>query len=116
MEKLIWNNMTAVLISTDYGPGWTSSFYDKELAKKAIFDPEIAQRVLDKPQNASQAELNSWLASIKELIKYKYPDEYTSGVEDLKVEWIPIGTRFRIKEYDGYESVEKYDPDSYMTA
>ena len=116
MEKLICNNMTAVLISPGYGAGWSTWFDDQELAKKAIFDPEIAQRVLDEPKDASKAEFNFWLASIEETIQRKYPGQYTGGIKDLEVEWLPVGTRFRINEYDGYETIEKYDPDSYVTA
>lgn len=116
MEKLICNNMTAVLISPGYDAGWSTWFDDKELTKKAIFDPEIAQRVLDKPKNTSQAEFTFWIAGVEELIQRKYPDQYIGGVADLEVVWIPVGTRFRIHEYDGHEYVEIYDPGSYMTA
>jgi len=31
---------------------------------------------------------------------------YLGGLEDLEVKWLPIGTKFRIDEYDGSESIE----------
>lgn len=118
MEKLICNNMTAVLISPGYGAGWSTWFHyeNDDLNKQAVFDPELAQAVLDKPQDSSQKEFNLWLTYIKEICQRKYPDQYTGGVGDLEVRWVPVGARFRIHEYDGHESVEIYDPNSYMTA
>jgi hypothetical protein len=34
---------------------------------------------------------------------------YSGGVQDLKVAWIPEGTKFQITEYDGSESIELLD-------
>jgi hypothetical protein len=31
---------------------------------------------------------------------------YFAGAHTLDIEWIPIGTEFRIHEYDGYESID----------
>jgi hypothetical protein len=36
----------------------------------------------------------------------RYPDMYTGGMDDLEVAWLPVGTAFRIHEYDGSESIE----------
>lgn len=120
MEKIVKDNKVAVLISTGYGAGWSTwfTYFDKNdnLSKQAIFDPELVQVVLNKPQDPYQIELDAWLKKLEELCQRKYPDQYTRGVGDLEVHWLPIGTQFRINEYDGYERIEIYDPDSYVTA
>jgi hypothetical protein len=38
-----------------------------------------------------------------------YPDVYCGGADDLSIQWLPVGTAFRIHEYDGSESVEIRD-------
>jgi hypothetical protein len=30
---------------------------------------------------------------------------YCGGAEDLAIQWVPVGTRFLIREYDGSESI-----------
>ena len=34
------------------------------------------------------------------------PEAYMGGAHSLRIEWVPLGTAFRVDEYDGYESVE----------
>lgn len=34
---------------------------------------------------------------------------YDGGMDDLEIEWLPVGTRFKINEYDGKESLETLD-------
>jgi hypothetical protein len=33
-------------------------------------------------------------------------DAYMGGVDDVSIHWVPVGTLFRVDEYDGAESVE----------
>jgi hypothetical protein len=37
-------------------------------------------------------------------------------MKDLKVEWIPEGTLFKVNEYDGSESIEYKENDQWMVA
>ena len=37
-------------------------------------------------------------------------------IDDLVVEWIPEGVRFVIEEYDGSESLVRYDDVEFFTA
>jgi len=46
---------------------------------------------------------------IKTYVKSKHPNTYCGGADDLTIEWLPVGTAFRIHEYDGSESVEVRD-------
>ena len=101
MEKLIRGNKVAVLISPGYGAGWYTWHFNEEL----VYDPSIVEWV-------ERQELDKALA----YIELKYPDTYTGGLEDLVVEWVPIGAKFRIEEYDGSESLVLESEQRWMTA
>ena len=45
-------------------------------------------------------------AKLATYMAVRYPDMYTGGMDDLTVAWLPVGTAFRIHEYDGSESIE----------
>jgi hypothetical protein len=104
MEKLIKDNKVAVLVSGGFGAGWST--WASEYETEVLFDKDIVQAVLD----------NSTPLAIKELAETKYPDLYTGGVCGLEVVWVEVGTRFKIHEYDGAESIEYYSQDSYNLA
>jgi hypothetical protein len=46
------------------------------------------------------------MSELNTYVTLKYPGLYTGGMESLAVAWLPVGTEFRIKEYDGSESIE----------
>lgn len=90
-DKLIIAGEVAVLVSHGYGAGWYSWEHDEDM----LFDPEIAQALLD---GKSDKEITRIAAQ-------RYPDAYLGGIDGLTVHWVPIGTRFRIEEYDGSEGL-----------
>lgn len=93
MKKLIKDGMTAVLVSPGYGAGWSTWLYSYP---DCLFDGELAQMILDKEDDET-------------LLKYcqkTYVDGYFGGLYDLEVVWLPVGTKFAIREHDGYESIE----------
>jgi hypothetical protein len=102
-EKLIENGHVAVLVSRGYGAGWSTWIYDYP---DCVFDPVIARMILD---GAEETE-------IAVVAEKRYPDAYLGGIDGLSVQWIPIGTRFRIDEYDGAESVEILDDINWLEA
>ncbi len=93
MEKLIKDGKVAVLVSRGYGAGWSTWMYEYP---QCLFDPVLAQMLLD-------GEDEMEIASVAEK---RYPNSYLGGLDGLTVEWVPVGTKFRIDEYDGAESVE----------
>jgi hypothetical protein len=101
MEKLIRDGKVAVLYSPGFGAGWYT--WNSEYPD-CLFDPEIVQIVLGEKQG-----------DIKEIVKQKYPSFYCGGADQLSVAWLPVGTPFRIDEYDGAESVDTGD-DLFITA
>ena len=67
--------------------------------------PELADAILT---DAKQ--------SIEKIIATKYPDyTYIKGTV-LDVEWVPVGAKFRIHEYDGAEEIVYLNMDDYITA
>lgn len=93
MEKLIKDGMVAVLVSQGYGAGWSTW---NNGHPEIVFDPVLAQMVLDEVEYQQMVEY----------CEKRYPDCYLGGLQQLVVEWLMIGTNFRIDEYDGYESIE----------
>lgn len=96
LNKVVKDGKVAVLFSPCYGSGWWT--WNKDFAQ-LIYEPAVVEWVLAGKPEASRADLELMLHD-----KYEYV--YIGGnIEDLCVEWLPIGTTFRITEYDGFESL-----------
>lgn len=97
MKKFIRDDEVAVLISPGFGAGWSTWNYS---CPECLFDPEIVQMVLD----------NKPWQEIANFADAKYETEtnyfYSGGASDLVVRWVPVGTKFRVHEYDGSETLE----------
>ena len=90
----------AVLVSQFSGIGYYTFNTDHP---ECVFDPFVVEIVM-KPR--WYLEPNK-IKAIKHHLKDKYGKDFIlNGVEDLVVEWIPEGTKFRIHEYDGSEYIE----------
>lgn len=100
-EKLERNGKIAVLVSPGFGAGWST--WNNDIA--SVFDPEMVQAVLDGDY-----------AEAERIAARNYPDAYMGGVENLTVEWVPKGSRFEIREYDGSESLHIFGPDYGLVA
>ena len=93
MQKKTVDGLVAVLYSPGFGAGWYSWHSVEEL----LYDPRVVDMVLDKT-SAETIELYC-----EEVYGNK---SYYGGADDLQVMWLPIGTHFRIHEYDGAETLE----------
>lgn len=94
--------MVAVLYSSGYGAGWYTWNTEYE---GLLFDQDIVEAVL-------YGNINKAV----EIAAERYDQAYLGGADNLAVCWLPIGTRFRIHEYDGYESVITLDGENYFIA
>lgn len=94
MDKVIKDGKVAVLISPNFGAGWFSwNDYDERL----LFSPKIVKMV----QEGRTYQINeSWIAE-----NLGIEDVYCGGLRDIEINWIPIGTKFRVIEYDGNEEL-----------
>lgn len=97
MEKLIKDGKVAVAISEGCGAGW-STWSDVD-----PMDKRFNELILEGKIEEAEALAKS--------LGY-----YSGGLEDCVLEWLEIGTRFEIKEYDGDESVRLIDDIPYYIA
>lgn len=107
MNKVIRENKVAVLYSPGYGSGWYTWATEYP---EILYDPEVVDWV-------ENGKLPSQVDALKTYLEANYPNLYIgSNLIDLEIEWISVGTNFRIKEYDGYESIEYRDSINWHTA
>lgn len=101
MKKYIKDGKVAVLVSPGYGAGW-STWGEPELA----FHYDLA-KAIDEKGSVTEEEGTA-------IVNDK--DIYCGGVGQLKIEWLTPNSRFRITEYDGFESLEYIGEINYLTA
>jgi hypothetical protein len=91
-EKLVRDGKVAVLLTGDYGAGWSTWNRNHP---GLLFDQDIVLRILE----------NNRPAALK-IAEEKYPGGYFSAVNTIEVAWIPQGQQFFVHEYDGAESLK----------
>lgn len=106
MNKVVRDGLVAVLYSPGYGAGWYTwniglDFDGLEL----IFDPGLVSLV----EQGDQEKILAYAT-------LKWPDAYLGGLEDLRIQWLPEGTEFRIEENDGSEVVLIIDQIDWIVA
>jgi hypothetical protein len=102
VNKVIKNSRVAVIYSPGYGAGWST--WNDTYKDFLMFDSGLVDLI-----ESNQEHL------IREYIDKVLPDNNIYVSEDrlsLEIAWLPVGTQFRIKEYDGSESVV-LNSDSY---
>jgi hypothetical protein len=105
MNKVIRDGKVAVLYSPGFGSGWytwnTLRGDDDEQRIQLIFDPVLVELV-EKRNKDNQYDFTK---RIEERAEEILPEGYFGGAGDLTIKWLPVGTKFRIEEYDGSESI-----------
>jgi hypothetical protein len=98
MEKIVRDGKVAVAVSGGYGAGW-STWNDIN-----PMDARLNQLFLD--------------GKVDEVVRICYEENlgYAGGAENVEIEWVPVGTRFVIEEYDGSESLMTIDDFGWMNA
>ena len=111
----------AVVLANDYGGGWSSSEWNSSIKHQMMFDSRLARYVLSYEytrifaRESEQVQKNIYMDLMNSIFPDNYPGSFSSFTQ-LTVKFIPKGTLFRIKEYDGLESVVIFDPCNYFTA
>lgn len=120
MNKVIRDGMVAVLYSPGYGAGWYS--WNTKFSE-CLFHPDIVALVEKKneiEETLTYTELRRYenkdikaiVKQIEDKAKELWGEEfYAGGARDLSIEWVREGTVFKIKEYDGSESLKFGDSD-----
>jgi hypothetical protein len=65
--------------------------------------------MLHDPTLVAMVERKVSAEAIEAYVNSVHPNTYCGGADNLTIEWLPVGTAFRIHEYDGSESVEVRD-------
>ncbi len=99
MDKVIRNGEVAVLYSPGFGAGWYT--WNTE-HPGILYDWRVVAWVED---GWPAARLSTLKADLEET----YPGIYLGGLDNLRIRWVPVGTRFYIHEYDGSERVVLVD-------
>jgi hypothetical protein len=107
MAKVLEDGYVAVLYSPGFGAGWHTWNQDRA---ECVFDPEIVQLVR---RDASSEEIETLARE-----KWAQGDDhfFPGGADQLRIEWIREGARFRIDEYDGSERVVTEEDQEWLTA
>lgn len=100
MAKCIRDGKSAILYSPGYGSGW-STWDSGENYEFLVHDEKLVELV----ESDQRSKIEDYIESI-------HPSIYCGDAKNLAVEWVPVGTRYRIEEYDGWESIE-FDHSSY---
>lgn len=98
MEKIVRDGKVAVAVSYGYGAGW-STWNDVN-----PMDARFNQLFLDNKHAKASA--------LCEELKLGY----AGGGRDVEIEWVPVGTKFVISEYDGSESLDTIDEFKWLEA
>ncbi len=108
MEKYVIENekgkFTAVLISPDYGAGYSTWGYGD------CMDGELIKELLENVDNFNPNEVDSGT-------EIDVSDYMSSSFDSLfTICFVPVGTLFRVTEYDGSESIEYFSESDYYEA
>lgn len=90
--------LVGVVISPDYGFGWSAYENDPKKAEFMRTNPALVKAVLEDAENFSEIQKIFKDAGIE------YP-----GDNYLEVQFLKPGTKFYIDEYDGLESIRTVD-------
>jgi len=100
MEKFIKDNMVGVIISPNFGAGFSTWNNINPM------DKDLVEAVLNNDEKRFFSILEERYGLGKDAIYF----------EDLDFEFVPKGTKFYIEEYDGAESIVTLDQIEFLEA
>lgn len=108
MEKFEKDGKVAIIISSDYGCGWST--WDPENAERKLFDPRLVTMLLESDGVITLDIVN--------YVDEAYPNVFNRyrGINGLTVLFVDKGAKFFIDEEDGRESLVTYDEINWMIA
>ena len=93
MKYIREDGMVAVLVSPGHGHGWYTANLDHP---ELLFDSNIVSMLLDRRPDIE----------VRAYIETKYgADVWTGGLDTIVIRWVPQGSKFRVDEYDGHETL-----------
>ena len=111
-KEIIRDGKVGILFSPGFGAGW----YSWHGVDALLRDPEVIHLV-ECRSKAPEEERDYYTEKIIEYCENTYgTDYYYGGADDLEIEWIELGDKFRITEYDGSEGIEYLTESRWMEA
>jgi hypothetical protein len=104
VPKVIRDGKVAVIVSPGFGAGW-STWAHTAGDEAAVFAPDVIAWIESGRTNPPNAYA---------LFAEKYG--YTGGLGAAVIEWVDVGTRFEISEYDGSEDLRILTPETGYVA
>ena len=107
MEVLYNENKThyVVLVSSGYGAGW-STWGDERLAyDKRVVEWYIAHSTQDFCDKVQGRNTPEYLMAVDFFSSIDFDTPYFGGYKPGMIRWVPVGKKWTIDEYDGYESL-----------
>jgi hypothetical protein len=125
-SKLVTSDgRVAVLFSPGYGSEWSANTFSIVEKHQLTFDSRIVMKVISpefkktfserQETSESKRKFNEFINPILSTFS-RYDIPSYSAFAQLEVMFIPENTLFRIKEYDGSESVEIFDIEKFFTS
>lgn len=105
MNKYVKDGQVAVIVSADYGSGWSTWAKDEQDRLQRLFDPAVVDYLL----TGKFLELGQY-------ITLRYPDSINRDPSTLTINWLPEGTEFYVVDYDGLENIKIKDNIPWITA
>lgn len=98
MEKVIRDGKVAVAVAKGYGCGWSTS--NDVSPMDARYNLLFLERRFEEIQRLCEEEgLNP-----------------ADGIYQVKIKWVPVGSRFIIQEYDGSEEIAFFEDFKWLEA
>lgn len=134
-ERFVKDGQVGVLLTKDYGAGWSTWTRNQQLAQEILFDVELVQKVLElealtdelsytaaRYLESEKPEEQHLIAKIKQLntamanyVEEKYKGEvYAGAIANLCVEWLKPRQAFTLDVHDGRESIHYVSDDVYV--
>mgnify|MGYP003348658220 FL=1 len=118
IEKVVRHGKVAVLVSPGYGAGWSTwnDAWHICLAEDRVDLPEFmlfhADLIRMKEANAGEKKVKAYMESVfgtdRSVCIIAWPETI--------IQWVPVGTMFRVVEDDGSEAIVRFNPAMYYTA
>ena len=70
----------------------------------------------DDPELIRLVETNASYEVLEAYCEQKYGAEYYGGLTTAEIGYVPCGSFWRIREYDGAETIEVFDPERWYKA
>jgi hypothetical protein len=111
MEKVIRDGKVAIIYHPSFGAGWYTwnergdfNEINPDKYKGMIYHPLIVEKIETNKQSEITEE---W---VKSILGYENDKGHLCvlAAGELEIKWLPVGTRFKIHEYDGSEDIWIY--------